>query len=226
MQEKSAYVVLREGKMKNVSFSILGDSFSTYKGWIPEGYATWYGDGDTNINGVEETWWHQLMREFEMTLLCNCSYSGSTVCTTGYEGMEDSQAFVIRMKECFGEKSALERNPDVILVEGGINDTYASPAGELLYQGWTEEDLKKALPAYCYMLDYLKQYQKDARIICMISNIVSSKLRTGYVEACKHYHTEYLLFPPKESDPKLLKDGHPNTEGHRAIYQAVRKMFL
>lgn len=212
--------------MKNLSFSILGDSFSTYKGWIPKDYQTWYGEGDTNISGVEETWWYLLKQEFGLSLLCNCSYSGSTVCTSGYEGMDDSQAFVIRMKDYFGDKSISEPKPDVIFVEGGINDTYASPAGQLMYGGWTKEDLKKSLPAYCYMLDYLNTYHPDARIICLISAIVSEQLQKGYIEACRHYHAEYLIFPPEESDQELLKDGHPTTKGHWAIYQSVRTVFL
>lgn len=211
--------------LEKIRLSILGDSFSTYKGWIPEGYETWYGDGDTNIKGVEETWWYQLMKEFGMSLECNCSYSGSTVCLTGYEGMDESQAFIIRMKEYFGEKKTFDARPDVILVEGGINDTFASPTGNLQYADWTKENLKSSLPAYCYMLDYLKRYNPQTRVICMISAIVSKDLQKGYIEACKHYNLEYLIFPPKESDMDLLNEGHPTTKGHRVIYEAVRTMF-
>lgn len=209
---------------KKLSFSILGDSYSTYKGWIPEGYATWYGDGDTNIDGVEETWWHLLMSECDLSLLGNYSYSGGTVCTTGYPEITDAlQAFIVRMKEHLGEKNISDPKPDILFVEGGINDTFASPAGTLQYEGWTEEDLKNSLPAYCYMLDYLKRHNPDTRIICMISYIVSPELREGYTEACRHYQVEYLYFPPKDSDTELLNDGHPTTQGHRAIYETVRK---
>lgn len=209
---------------KKTSFSILGDSYSTYKGWIPEGYATWYGDGDTNINSVEETWWHLLMTECDLSLLCNCSYSGGTVCTTGYEAITDaSQAFIVRMKIHFGEKDSAAPKPDLLFVEGGINDTFASPVGTLQYKDWTEEDLKNSLPAYCYMLDYLKRHNPDTRIICMISDIVSPELRNGYTEACQHYNVEYLYFPPKGSDTELFNDGHPTTAGHRVIYDTVRK---
>lgn len=57
MQEKSAYVVLREGKMKNVSFSILGDSFSTYKVFTTkDGNRVFGPDGtdetNTNLNNA------------------------------------------------------------------------------------------------------------------------------------------------------------------------------
>lgn len=210
---------------KDTTFSILGDSFSTYKGWIPDGYETWYGAGDTNISGVTETWWHLLKTNYDMTLLCNCSYSGSTVCTTGYEGMDDSQPFILRMKDYFGEKTSSGLRPDIIFVEGGINDTYASPVGKLQYEGWTKEDLKNSLPAYCYMLDYLKRHNPRSRMICMISDIISPTLQKGFVEACRHYKVEHLFFPPEESDTELLKNGHPTAKGHRAIYDAVRKIL-
>lgn len=72
------------------------------------------------------------------------------------------------------------------------------------------------------MLDYLKCHNPDTRIICMINETVSPELQNGYAEACRHYHIEYLFFPPKVSDTELLKDGHPTTKGHRAIYDAVR----
>lgn len=209
-----------------INYSILGDSFSTYKGWIPREYKTWYGDGETNIRGVEETWWYMLAETYGMSLINNCSYSGSTVCTTGYEGIDIPQAFVTRMQDYFGEKKPSDTMPDVILVEGGINDTYAeSPAGKTKYDGWTKKDLEKSIPAYCYMLHYLKRHNPEARIICMISVLVSDILKNGYIDACRHYNIEYLFFPPYESDEELLKDGHPTTKGHKAIFEAVRKVF-
>lgn len=127
------------------------------------------------------------------------------------------------MKIHFGEKDSSAPKPDLLFVEGGINDTFASPVGTLQYKDWTEEDLKNSLPAYCYMLDYLKRHNPDTRIICMISDIVSPELRNGYTKACQHYHVEYLYFPPKGSDTELFNDGHPTTAGHRVIYDTVRK---
>ena len=43
---------------------ILGDSYSTYEGYIPEGYDPCYGDyveNGTDVHQVEKTRWHQLI---------------------------------------------------------------------------------------------------------------------------------------------------------------------
>lgn len=53
-----------------------------------------------------------------------------------------------------GENRVSAIRSNVLLIEGGINDTYASSVGMLQYANWTENDLKSALPVYCYMLDY------------------------------------------------------------------------
>mgnify|MGYP003546947605 CR=1 FL=1 len=37
--------------------SILGDSYSTYKGIIPSNYSTFYPDANNDVSSVEQTWW-------------------------------------------------------------------------------------------------------------------------------------------------------------------------
>ena len=40
---------------------IMGDSYSTYEGYIPQGYHFYYSDKRTEkpiIRGVEKTWWN------------------------------------------------------------------------------------------------------------------------------------------------------------------------
>lgn len=201
-------------KTCNLSYSILGDSYSTYEGWIPENYLSWYGSWEENTKGVEDTWWHKLAKSRNWKLLDNCSYSGSTICTTGYNGVEPEQSFIYRMKHYFNKEA--KHKPDLILVEGGINDTFTSPVGELKYADWTEEDLKTSLPAFCHMISYLKENQPQARIICLISFTVSLELETGYIEACEHYGVEYFVFPSGE-----LNNGHPTTKGHACMYDAI-----
>ncbi|MBR5025967.1 MAG: hypothetical protein IKX48_12950, partial [Victivallales bacterium] len=40
--------------------SILGDSYSTFRGWIPEGNAIYYPQtkGNNDVKNAEECWWH------------------------------------------------------------------------------------------------------------------------------------------------------------------------
>lgn len=49
--------------------SILGDSISTFSGYIPSGNAAWYPRGE--ITSVKDTWWYQLIQQQEATLGIN-----------------------------------------------------------------------------------------------------------------------------------------------------------
>ena len=80
-------------------FSILGDSYSTYGGYVtPETNACWYAgtDGGTekqnDVSCVEQTWWHLLTTQHDMQLDTNNSYSGSTICHTGYNEQDSRTA--------------------------------------------------------------------------------------------------------------------------------------
>ena len=81
---------------------IFGDSYSTFKGFIPKGYADYYrpeGNPKTDLLHVEETWWHKLITKTESTLLLNDSWSGSTVCNTGYNGdCSKTNSFIYKCK--------------------------------------------------------------------------------------------------------------------------------
>jgi lysophospholipase L1-like esterase len=106
-----------ELKLKGKKLGILGDSISTYSGFNPSGYATFY-PRNTVIN-VEMTWWKQLLRETGMEICVNASWSGSTICgdTTradGYVGCSDAR--VNALTDGQGNK------PDIIIVWMGIND--------------------------------------------------------------------------------------------------------
>ena len=64
-------------KLAGKKVSIIGDSISTYDGYIPSGYKTAYPMGD--VNSVEKTWWWKLLKLSGMELLVNASWSGSVV---------------------------------------------------------------------------------------------------------------------------------------------------
>ena len=70
------------------SVSILGDSYSTFEGAIPQGNAIWYfkknNPKQTDVNRVEQTWWDLLIKRKGWKLEMNNSYSGATICNTGY----------------------------------------------------------------------------------------------------------------------------------------------
>ena len=55
---------------------IFGDSYSTFRGYVPEGYAIYYSEADekgSGVTDVSETWWHIVMREAGLKLIQNNS---------------------------------------------------------------------------------------------------------------------------------------------------------
>lgn len=59
-------------------FSIIGDSISTYQGYVPSGYPSHY-PGESDVTSVSKTWWKIVEKVTGMTLLKNASWSGSGV---------------------------------------------------------------------------------------------------------------------------------------------------
>ena len=132
--------------MKN-NLLIFGDSYSTFEGHVPAGYAVYYSDTLHPLSGitkVEQTWWHQVMTERNMNLVRNDSWSGSTVCYNGY--CSHDAAFIHRLHKLI-DSGFFRQNPiDTVFVFGGTNDSWAdAPLGELKFDRFTKEDLSCAL---------------------------------------------------------------------------------
>lgn len=197
--------------------AVLGDSYSTFDGYIPEGNASWYfthPHGENDVVRVEDTWWHRFCTEEGYDLVLNESWSGSTICNTGYDGVHcPTWSFIARMKNLV----AGENDPDLILIFGGTNDSWAgSPIGELKYADWTEEDLLSYLPACCYLLDYLTREAPDAEIVCIINSELKQEITRGQIDVCAHYGTHPLLLQDIE---KIW--GHPSVKGMAAIAEQL-----
>ena len=94
----------------NKSVSVLGDSISTFNGYIPDGNETYYPYGD--VLAVTDTWWKKLIDALCLELNVNNSWSGSRVTTTNGDASAG----------CGDRCEALGTNPDVIIVWMGIND--------------------------------------------------------------------------------------------------------
>lgn len=97
---------------KGESISILGDSISTFVGYIPSENANYYTGSNCGVSSVNDTWWMKLINAFGMTLNINNSWSGSRVTTTNGEAPAG----------CMTRCQNLGTNPNVIIVYMGIND--------------------------------------------------------------------------------------------------------
>ena len=201
------------------SLTILGDSYSTFEGHIPEGNYVYYPRPAMvdDVLAVEETWWHQLIGERSLRLLINESSSGTTVCTTVRPAQAVKDAFVSRMKRSLSAQGINGETPDCILLFGGTNDSWIDvPIGALQYENWTEEDLKSMLPAYCYMVAWVQEQNPQAEIFCILNTDLKPEIRSGMAEAAAHYgvHTVALHDIDKQN-------GHPSKLGMQQIMRQV-----
>ncbi len=157
--------------------SILGDSISTLKGFLPTFCKSFYMQNPhadcSGISRPEDTWWVQVISELGGNICVNNSYSGSMVC-----GMDfPSATHLLRCKELHCNPGAyhfplqhgsIQKKlctemiiPDVILVTMGANDW--------IFRSVIEEDLPEKRNfrfAYDKMLQKLKAKYPESFIIC------------------------------------------------------------
>ena len=84
------------------SVSILGDSYSTFENYLqPDTNAVWYFQQprkNNDVRSVDQTWWYKFIKESGYRLCVNNSFSGATICHTGYRKEDYSdRSFVTRM---------------------------------------------------------------------------------------------------------------------------------
>lgn len=200
--------------MNGSSFGILGDSYSTFQGHIPEGNVCYYPRADVDdVLRVEDTWWHILMQRNGMRLLVNDSYSGATVCTTVRDGQPFSSAFTERAKRSFSGDAAM----DYIIVFGTTNDSWLKrPIGQVKFEGRTEEDVKQVLPAYCEVLEYILQHNPHSQVLAVINTDLDPQIHNGILRAASHYGVTAVVL---EGISK--QHGHPSALGMRQIADQI-----
>lgn len=157
--------VEEEISFEGLSLSILGDSISTYEGYIPEGYAVFYpvvGD----VTDVSQTWWMKLLDDTGMELCSNDSSAGSTC--VGYSMSVDDPRYGCggyRISALAGEQGKI---PDVIIIYMGTNDLLtAVPLGDNDGTKWVSEgEIENFSDAYCLILDKIASNFPISRIYC------------------------------------------------------------
>lgn len=104
--------------MSQRAFSVLGDSISTFEGWVSPGNRVYY-EGEcrttTGVEQVGDTWWMRVVDKLGGRLLANGSFSGSMVEGAGFPAAWTDER-IAQLKGPCGE------HPDVVLVFIGIND--------------------------------------------------------------------------------------------------------
>lgn len=200
--------------------SILGDSYSTFGGEVtPAWNLTWYEgtDGspvkDNDVKKVEQTWWRIYLESSGNVLEKNNSFSGATICCTGYSQADFSdRAFITRMYNL--------GNPDIILVFGGTNDSWAkAPIGEYKYYGWTKDDLMTFRPAFAYMLSGMQRMYPEAAIYNITNSELSPEVTESMAQICAVYGVPNIQL--HDIDKQL---GHPSQVGMKSIAEQLMQV--
>lgn len=199
---------------------VLGDSYSAFEGHIPEGFAAYYGEKskDIGVNSHKKMWWHRLITRTDSKLLLNSSYSGSTLCNTGYGGDDYSEiSFSARLDKLI-EYGFFEKNTvDTVVILGGLNDYWASsPLGEIKYDDITKNDIYNVYPAFSYMLSRISEASPETRIIYIAEEYLPADMKACLCEICEHYGADIV-----EIHGISKEGGHPDGDGMKAIAEQV-----
>lgn len=164
---------------KKVSF--IGDSITTYSGYLPSGNASRYPRSGDPINSVDKTWWMKLITNTGMVLGQNCAWDGSTV--TGLS-TSTTDAYGACSDKRIGQIDD-NGNPDIVICFIGINDwggtynkTHTHYGGSFVdgtmvtvgsYTGETAApsgELKTFSEAYGAMIYKIQTSYPSARVYC------------------------------------------------------------
>lgn len=186
--------------------SVLGDSYSTFVGVIPSNYSSFYPNDRNDVTKIEQTWWSLYVKAKGYTLEKNDSWGGTTICGTGYGGMNSSYSNFISRVDSLG-------NPDIIFVFGGTNDAWAnSPMGEYQYSDWTKDDCKYFRPALACLIDMLQKRYAQAEICFILNSELREPVNESMREVCKHYNVKLVELHDIEK-----QNGHPSINGMKSI---------
>ena len=181
--------------------SVLGDSYSTFKGYVyPDTNAVWYtapAIKKTDVSLVDETWWKQFVEATGIELDVNNSFSGATICNTGYKGKDyTDRSFVTRMDNL--------GNPDLILVFGATNDCWAhSPL-----EGADMNDMYALRPAMHRMFEGLATLYPDADVVFMLNDEIKGDIRDVILNSCADSGVPCLELVDVDK-----MSGHPSVKG-------------
>ena len=170
--------------------SILGDSISTYAGWIPEGNATKY--PFSTCDDVKKTWWWMLLTKLGAKLCVNNSWAGravshgSSVASSTCNAVnklhrEPGQTYI--NLDGTTEVATQRQDPDIILIMLGINDFNGNvPAGTPALNSnkvFYEDDFAKSYEAM--IMNITGSFYMNAKIYCL--NVAFACNKYGFLVA-------------------------------------------
>ena len=150
--------------------SLLGDSITTFQGYNPSGYAVYYPRGD--VDSVEKTWWHKLLRISGMELCRNAAWSGSSVTGDSQGSTAAAGCSTKRVNDLTNPDTGAI--PDIIICYITTNDWANGSQHSIGSFGYhdeipTEGVIADIAPAYALMLYKIRTTYPNALVYCITS---------------------------------------------------------
>ena len=208
--------------MKSENIMIFGDSYSTYEGHIPAGYAVYYSghrDNPPDVFDVKNTWWGRLIAETDSTLVQNNSWSGSTIGYTGYNNSDcsHSSSFIYRFEKLLAEGFFETNKIDRLFVFGGTNDSWSNaPLGESDKEAIEESDLFCVLPAIKHFIARLADKLPDTKLVVIGNCDIKSEITAALALAAERAGATYVGLSGVDK-----VNGHPTELGMEQIKDQI-----
>lgn len=167
-------------KFKGKKLAIIGDSISTYSGWLPSNipgydgatYAYYY--NSSNLGSVENTWWYQVAQAIGLDPnkdINVCAWSGSRVTSNGIHDTSSSttDAYMGCSTRRITDLSIRGYNPDIVICFISCNDWgHDIPLGDWAITNPipTDGEITTARAGYALMLAKIQRTYPHARIFC------------------------------------------------------------
>ncbi len=202
-----------ENRYVGKKISFIGDSISTFKNYIPEGYSCFYPYPTHDVNDVNQTWWMVVSNTLGTKLLVNNSYSGSCVASKTGKSASSTNERLATLK-------LSEQYADVIVIFMGSNDCAGVPVSDF------DADYK-------VMIDKLKDLCPNAELL--LCTLPQSKLYTNdnqkeFNAVIRKYANEYSLKLIELEDLSiveyLIDSAHPGKEGMKVMGEKIVSEML
>lgn len=188
--------------------SVIGDSISTFRGLVPDGYSCHYPTADGDLTSLSQTYWWILANDLmlDATIERNISYSGTCVANSS------SQAETYYAKRFIDQQGVGEA--DIVIIHGGTNDWSKNHAP--LYgtvelkatEGPSDADLEpyfaaaaaaktraevEALndttfcEAYIKLIELILERRPDTKIVCIVGDYTGVGVQQSIHKIAAHY---------------------------------------
>ncbi len=200
--------------------SVIGDSISTFRGFVPAGYSCHYPTADNDVTSVSQTYWYRLAYELmsDAVIDRNIAYSGTAVARTTDTSYSSQSWYGKDFCTRFIAQDGVG-NPDIVLIHGGTND-YGHNADELApgvemrstsapsetvmnglfatADAATDRAAVEALDdttfctAYIKLVCMVRNRYPNAKIVCIIGDYLTTGIEKSTIAIAEHYGCRYV----------------------------------